>query len=117
MIAAAREGDGSGAEDEDDGEVCMIWGCKKRLLRCFGLKTDVGSAVGCAESAHVICAGCLVRWWEAQNKIHAAAGNSSVNVRKSCPCCRCELRQTGETRADSEHYHMGLLKVEGTWDD
>ena len=116
-VLAGRGGD-SDSSDEDEGldpkERCMIWGCKLQLLRCFGVKMDVGSSVGCAESAHVLCAACLVRWWAAQNQLRAAKGLDPLH-RKVCPCCKSELRQTVEMRGDSR-FHMGLLKVPGTWD-
>ena len=113
--------------------------CKTRLLHCFGVK-DVGAALGararnppttlggrgdrsvlvtrvlagCAESAHVLCATCLSRWWDAQNQLREDRGQGPV-ARKVCPCCKVELRSTGEMRNDTKRYYMGLLKVEGTW--
>ena len=106
-VLAANAAEDSGAEDggDEDGERCLV--ClvgKQYLLRCFGVKTDVGSAVGCAESAHVVCATCLERWWAAQKGGH-----------KVCPCCRTQVRQNGAMRADFGNYYRGLLKVEGTW--
>jgi len=120
-IAAALTECAGESESSDDGDAahetkerCMIWGCKRQLLRCFGVKSDVGVAVGCAESAHVLCAACLSRWWAAHNQLRAAKGLDALH-RKVCPCCKAELRQTGEMRGDS-NFHMGLLKVHGTWD-
>jgi len=119
FVAATLAGHGgeSDSSDDDEGvepkERCMIWGCKRQLLRCFGVKTEIGSSVGCAESAHVLCAACLVRWWAAQNQLRVAKGLEPLH-RKVCPCCKSELRLTGEMRGDVR-FHMGLLKVPGTW--
>ena len=77
-------------------------------------RTCALAPAGCAESAHVVCATCLSRWWDAQNQLRAAKGQGAV-ARKVCPCCKVELRSTTEMRNDTERYHMGLLKVEGTW--
>ena len=106
-----------GSEDEDEGERCMIWGCKRELLQCFGAKQEVGSAVGMADEAHVVCAPCLTRWWEAQNKLLASKGKS-ISARKKCPCCRCDIRSTVETRAEPDRFHStGLMKIRNTWGD
>ena len=111
LALAAQEG----SDDEDEGERCMIWGCKRELLQCYGAKREVGSAVGMADEAHVVCAPCLTRWWEAQNKLLAAKGKS-ISARKRCPCCRCEIRSTVETRAQPDCFHStGLMKIPGTW--
>ena len=93
----------------------MIWGCKQQLLQCFGAKRELGSAIGMAEEAHVVCAPCLARWWAAQSQLYAAKGMRAM-VRKVCPCCKCELRSTTETRAEPDRFHStGLLKVASTW--
>lgn len=117
-VLAAREGESSDYSEDDDSngprERCIIWGCRRQLLRCYGYKPEAGQVIGCAESAHVVCASCLTRWWDAQNQLYHQRQMGPV-LRKVCPCCRSELRQTNETRADSEHYHLGLLKVPGTW--
>jgi len=116
LAACERSDDGFvDSDDEDSGERCMIWGCKRRLLRCFGVKADVGDALGCAESAHVLCATCLTRWWEAEKALRAQSGLSAP-VRKVCPCCKIEIRNTGETRRAGHLYHLGLLKVTSTWE-
>ena len=79
-----------------------------------GCLTVSRALAGCAESAHVLCATCLSRWWDAQNQLREARGQGPV-ARKVCPCCKVELRSTGEMRNDTQRYYMGLLKVEGTW--
>jgi len=108
--------DDAGSDEGEDRERCMIWGCRRQLLRCFGVKADVGDAVGCAERAHVLCATCLVRWWEAEKALRMQNGLDAP-LRKVCPCCKIEIRNTGDTRRESHLYHMGLLKVTGTWED
>ena len=99
---------------ECSSERCSIYGCTSQLVRCNGRK-DVGEAVGCAESSHVICAPCLYRWFASQIELREANG-LLPHRRKQCPICRSELRASGgAVRADSDRYVMGLLKVEGTW--
>lgn len=102
--------------DDDDGcERCLIWGCKTQLLRCFGVKSDVGAPIGSAENAHVVCAGCLERWWDAQNKQRMENSLEPLH-RRCCPVCKTELRRAGgEMRCDADKYHIGLLKIPGTW--
>ena len=127
LVAATREaaaawarrqhGESSGSDsegDEDGIERCIIWGCKHKLLQCFGVKTNVADVVGCAQEAHVLCATCLERWWNAQNELRSAKGLGPV-VRKVCPCCKTELRVTSEMRGDPDRYHMGLLKIINSW--
>lgn len=118
LAAAAEEGEISEDDEESNGrctERCMIWGCKQQLLQCFGAKRELGSAIGMAEEAHVVCAPCLARWWAAQSQLYAAKGMRAM-VRKVCPCCKCELRSTTETRAEPDRFHStGLLKVASTW--
>ena len=86
-------------------ELCAL--LTRRVLASHAL-------VGCAERAHVLCATCLSRWWDAQNQLRQARGERA-SARKVCPCCKVELRLTSEMRNDTARYHMGLLKVEGTW--
>jgi len=118
LAALERGGESSSGDEEDEEgttrERCMIWGCKQQLLRCYGVKSDAGAAVGCAEASHVVCASCLDRWAVAQNELRSKQGLSKL-IRKCCPACKTELRITGEHRGDASLYHMGLLKVAGTW--
>ena len=88
-----------------------------RRLRCHGVKKDATSAVGCAESGHVVCAPCLERWWTAHAQLRQRAGAGAAElVRRICPVCKTELRRTGgEMRQETERYHLGLLKIESSW--
>ena len=116
-VLAALERSGESSDDEEDGgstERCMILGCKHQLLQCYGVKSDAMAAVGCAEESHIICTSCLERWAVAQNTNRAAQGLSKL-TRKCCPMCKTELRITKDHRDDASLYHMGLLKVAGTW--
>ena len=116
-VLAALERGGESSGDEEDGgstERCMILGCKHQLLQCYGVKSDAMAAVGCAEESHIICTSCLERWAVAQNTNRAAQGLSKL-TRKCCPMCKTELRITKDHRDDASLYHMGLLKVAGTW--
>ena len=113
--------DDEGGEGEEGGsaprrtERCMIWGCKRQLLLCHGVKTDALDLTGCAEHAHVLCAPCLGRWWDAQNRLRAEK-DLELRLRRTCPVCRCELRRTGgEMRADSQSFYLGLQKLQWSW--
>jgi len=113
-------GDGADDDDDDDdgdydGPRCLIYGCRKQLLVCHGLK-DHGAAIGCAEEGHVLCKPCLTRWFCANQELRAESG-LNWSTRRCCPVCRCELRGSGvEVRDQCEHFWMGLSKVESTWD-
>jgi hypothetical protein len=92
----------------------LIFGCKRQLLRCYGAKTQLGSAMGCAEEGHVLCAPCLERWYLAQNALRAEKGLSPL-IRRSCPVCKVELRlAAGEVRTDAT-FTMGLPRVAWSW--
>jgi hypothetical protein len=113
--------DDEGGEGEEGGsaprrtERCMIWGCKRQLLLCHGVKTGALDLTGCAEHAHVLCAPCLGRWWDAQNRLRAEK-DLELRLRRTCPVCRCELRRTGgEMRADSQSFYLGLQKLQWSW--
>ena len=113
-------GDGADDDDDDDdgdydGPRCLIYGCRKQLLVCHGLK-DHGAAIGCAEEGHVLCKPCLTRWFCANQELRAESG-LNWSTRRCCPVCRCELRGSGvEVRDQCEHFWMGLSKVGSTWD-
>ena len=115
-------GDGADDDDDDDdddgdydGPRCLIYGCRKQLLVCHGLK-DHGAAIGCAEEGHVLCKPCLTRWFCANQELRAESG-LNWSTRRCCPVCRCELRGSGvEVRDQCAHFWMGLSKVESTWD-
>ena len=111
--AAAAAADGS-SDWHGEGR-CMIMGCTRQLLCCYGVKAGVGHAVGAAESAHIMCASCLSRWWEVQNESREVRGLEPL-VRRMCPVCKCELRRAaGDMRAEADKFHFGLLKMEGSW--
>jgi len=107
------------SEGSDDGESalqtdrCLIYGCKRQLLRCFGRK-DIGSSTGCAEEGHIVCADCMERWFRSQNELREERGLRPV-CRPHCPVCRCELRATSMAVRNDDEYFMGLHKVDGTW--
>ena len=118
--SSESEGEGEG-EGEKAGSVprraerCMIWGCKRQLLLCHGVKSDALDLTGCAEHAHVLCAPCLGRWWDAQTRLRAEK-DLELRLRRTCPVCRCELRRTGgEMRADSKSFYLGLQKLQWSW--
>jgi hypothetical protein len=165
--AALAARDASDSEGEGPVERCMILGCRRQLLACYGVKEDCSSVRGRAELPHLICAPCLSRWFRALNQLRAAKGLEAL-VRRSCPVrqrlscrqpslrpahpsrtlyalalnsslgesaltrrrgvawlsscehaqvCKCELRHTvGQVRADADKYHLGLLKIESSWD-
>ena len=56
-FAAASTWQSSDDDAVAEGEAarCMIWGCKRQLLRCHGVKTDSSDLHGCAEVGHVLC--------------------------------------------------------------
>ena len=100
--------------DDDESQRCCICNCKNQLLECHGQKA-AGSAVGCAESSHVLCAKCLERWFAAQNELRQKSSLPPLR-RKLCPVCNCELRATqGDMRGNADRYALGLLKVHATW--
>ena len=107
----------SDGSDDGDGELqtgrCLIYGCKRQLLYCYGHK-DVGSSTGCAEEGHIVCADCLERWYLSQNELREERGLRPA-CRPQCPVCRCELRATSMAVRNDDEYFMGLQKVEGTW--
>ena len=115
--AVVQEVVGDEEDDESEGEGedrCLIFGCRRLLLRCHGQK-DTGSAVGCAETSHVICRPCLDRWFKSQTELRAGNGLNAVH-RRSCPVCQSELRQaSGAVREEANKYWLGLRKVEHTW--
>lgn len=99
---------------DDSSECCAISGCKAQLLRCHGVK-EAGSAIGCAEEGHLLCAPCLERWFVAQNELRAERGLTAL-TRRTCPVCQCTLRNGGsETRSNTDKYHLGLVKLEWSW--
>jgi len=115
-FAAASTWQSSDDDAVAEGEAarCMIWGCKRQLLRCHGVKTDSSDLHGCAEVGHVLCAPCLERWWGVQNQLRAEKQLEPL-VRRSCPVCRCELRRTGGAMRADPRYFMGLLKLTWSW--
>ena len=99
---------------DDGSECCAISGCRAQLLRCHGVK-EAGSAIGCAEEGHLVCAPCLERWFVAQNQLRAERGLTAL-TRRTCPICQCTLRNGGsETRSNTDKYQLGLLKLEWSW--
>ena len=95
-------------------ERCCISGCKRQLLTCFGQKRG-GSALGCAEDGHHICAPCLYQWFAAEQALRTDKGLNLLS-RRTCPVCKSELRAAGsDIRSDADKYVMGLLKIERTW--
>ena len=81
---------------------------------CYGQKRG-GSALGCAEDGHHICAPCLYQWFAAEMTLRAGKG-LKLPSRRTCPICKSELLvASSEIRSDSDKYVMGLLKVERTW--
>ena len=116
-VAANRDASSDGGDGESVvpwSERCCINGCARQLLTCFGQKLD-GSALGCAEDGHHICAPCLYQWLASETSLRAKKGLTSQS-RRTCPVCRSELRAAArEIRIDANKYAMGLLKVEGTW--
>ena len=105
------EAEMSDEEGQDGGpkERCCLLGCKRQLLRCYGIK-QAGSAVGCAEESHILCVQCLERWFAAQKELRREQGVEQ-NMRRSCPVCQAQLRAVrGE-----EGYHLGLQKLEWSW--
>ena len=95
-------------------ERCCISGCKRQLLTCFGQKRG-GSALGCAEDPHHVCAPCLYHWFASEAALRADEG-LRLQSRRTCPVCKSELRTTcSEIRSDADKYVMGLLKIERTW--
>ena len=116
---SSSEDEGGGGEEAGSvprrTERCMIWGCKRQLLLCHGVKSDALDLTGCAEHAHVLCAPCLGRWWDAQTRLRAEK-DLELRLRRTCPVCRCELRRTGgEMRADSKSFYLGLQKLQWSW--
>ena len=114
-VSSADEG-GDGGPASRMSEQCCINLCSHQLLRCFGQKSGVASALGCAEESHVICAPCLERWFASHNLLRQQHG-LQPQTRRQCPVCKCDLRAAGSaTRADVHaQYRLGLLKVEGSW--
>ena len=76
----------------------------------------MGSAVGRAEGGHILCAPCLSRWFATQTSMREESGLQR-KTRRVCPVCQTELRATcKDMRDEADRYHLGLLKIEGTWD-
>jgi hypothetical protein len=118
-LAAAERGEASSDEEADCFEGyrsarCCISGCKRQLLSCFGRKHS-GSAVGCAEESHFLCAPCLFRWFASETALREESGMQH-HSRRTCPVCKSELRASAsDVRTDGANYIMGLRKVESTW--
>jgi hypothetical protein len=112
--AAAAAGSSAAGASVAHRERCCISGCKRQLLTCFGQKRG-GSALGCAEDGHHICAPCLYQWFAAEQGLRAGKG-LGLQSRRTCPVCKSELRAAAsEIRSDADKYVMGLLKIERTW--
>lgn len=115
LAAAANDEDSSDDDETSTRERCCISGCKRQLLSCSGQKRH-GSAIGCAEEHHLLCAPCLYRWFASEKSLREAGGRHALTGRRTCPVCKSELRAAGSAiRANADSYVMGLLKVEGTW--
>ena len=110
MHAAMAEAQADGDSDDDGGERCVVLGCKRQLMRCYGTK-EAGSSVGVAEESHVLCVPCLERWFASQNELRREQRLSEL-VRRTCPVCQAELRAV---RGEAD-FHLGLQKIDWSWE-
>ena len=105
--------DAGGSERREQRERCVVLGCRRKLLRCHGAK-DVGSTVGRATEAHVLCVPCLDRWFISRNELRQQRGLAAL-TRRSCPVCMSELRTAnGDVRGDGAMI-LGMQKLEWSW--
>jgi len=112
-LAAAHD-DSSDDGDDAPRVRCCISGCKRQLLSCSGRKHG-GSAVGCAEECHYLCAPCLYTWLASETTLRAERGLNAL-TRRTCPVCKSEIRAASSAvRAEADRYVMGLQKVADTW--
>lgn len=102
------------ADEANEGEQCVIFGCRRQLVRCYGEK-KAGSAVGCGEAGHVLCMPCLERWFKKKNELRHKHALGALR-RRCCPVCQVELRTTSSAmRKDAERYVLGLEKLDWSW--
>lgn len=115
VFGAQRPSSGArGAEEPSASSAsCAICFGGSQLLMCRG-RREAFAESGFAESAHVLCTGCVSSWLNKRNELRAEAGLRGI-FRPECPVCRTRLRSSGD-RGEASRC-MGLEKLACTWDD